>query len=247
MARQQASTCGPASVDKYACQGYHAAVRSRLEHNSDKQADFRELDLLTEIQATPKTSQRYLAARLGISLAMTNLLLRNIARKGYARVTRARWRGWMYALTPAGFSRKIELTVAYVHHLLEQYQWVRQTLRQELEPLALHAESRVAILGTGDYAELVYLQLKDFGVEEMDVYASGSEVGGMFLGMPVSDVATLRSREYDCVVVALLRELSCDELRELGMPTEKVVTLGPVGQKRPEALAAANPSHQEET
>jgi len=69
----------------------------------------------------------------------------------------------------------------------------------------------------------------------------------MFLGMPVNDVATLRSREYDCVVVALLRELSCDELREFGVPPEKVVTLGPVGQKRPEALAAANPSHQEKT
>ncbi len=222
-------------------------MRSGNEHDTDKQADFRELDLLTEIQATPKTSQRGLAGRLGISLALTNLLLRNIARKGYVRVTRAGWRGWMYALTPAGFSRKIELTVAYVHHFLEQYQGVRRTLRQELEPLALHAESRVAILGTGDYAELVYLALKDFGVEEMDVYASGREVGGMFLGMPVSDVATLRSREYDRVAVALLRELSCDELRELGVPPEKVVTLGPVRRKRPEALAAATPSHQEES
>ena len=195
---------------------------------SGKNADFRELDLLTEIQDTPKTSQRDLAGRLGISLALTNLLLRNIASKGYVRVTRAGWRRWVYALTPAGFSRKIQLLVTYVHHFLEQYQRVRQTLRQELEPLALHAESRVAIVGTGDFAELVYLALKDFGIEEIDVYASGREAGSRFLGMPVGDVATLRSGDYDYVVVALFRELSGDGLRELGVPLEKVVTLFPV-------------------
>ena len=213
---------------------------------SGKNADFRELDLLTEIQDTPKTSQRDLASRLGISLALTNLLLRNIASKGYVRVTRAGWRRWVYALTPAGFSRKIQLLVTYVHHFLEQYQRVRQTLRQELEPLALHAESRVAIVGTGDFAELVYLALKDFGIEEMDVYASGKEVGSRFLGMPVSDVATLRSGDYDYVVVALFRELSGDGLRELGVPLEKVVTLFPVRQKRDETVTTAASPHQKE-
>ncbi len=221
-------------------------MRSPNEHNSDKQADFRELDILLDVQATPKTSQRDIAGRLGISLGLTNLLLRNIARKGYVRVTRAGWRRWLYALTPDGFSRKAQLMVAYVHHFLEQYKNVRRRLRQELEPLALHAESRVAILGTGDFAEVVYLALKEFGVEEMDVYASGKEVGGMFLGMPVNDTATLRSGGYDRVVVALPRELSCDELRELGVPPEKVVTLVTVRQNGPDAVAVATPSRQEE-
>ena len=123
------------------------------EHRSDKKgAPYRELQLLSEVERRPEASQRELANRLGIALGMANLLLHNLAQKGYLRITRAGWRRWMYALTPAGISRKIHLTLAYVQRFLDQYKRVRRILRKELETLALHAESRVAIYGTGEIA-----------------------------------------------------------------------------------------------
>ena len=84
-------------------------MRSDSEHkNSEDIEASRELTVLSEVQSTPDTSPRRLAKRLGISLGVTNLLLRNMARKGYVRITRAGWRRWLYALTPAGFSHKLQ-------------------------------------------------------------------------------------------------------------------------------------------
>ena len=202
-------------------------MRSQHEQNGMKEGSSdRELRLLSEVDRFADATQRDLSGRVGIALGLTNVLLRNLAEKGYIRVTRAGWKRWLYALTPAGFSRKVQLTMAYVHRFLGHYQTVRQTLREELRPAALHEESRVAIYGTGEFAELVYLALKEMGVEEIDILGPTSLSGGKFLGMVVRDAAELRPEEYDRVIVADLHDSkgSWKKLRELGAAPEKLVT-----------------------
>ena len=202
-------------------------MRSANEHEDlvDSSA-YRELQLLSEVEDTPDVTQRALSQRIGIALGLTNVLLRNFVQKGYIRATRASWKRWIYSLTPDGFTHKIRLTMAYVHRVLDHYQNVRQTLRQQLEPLALHEESRIAIYGTREFAELVYLGLKEYGIEEIDVFGSGDEASHKFLGMPVRDVATLQPEKYDRVVVAFLgdTEGACRSLRKRGTTHEKLVT-----------------------
>ena len=187
---------------------------------------FRELRLLSEVDDSPEVTQRQLSQRIGIALGLTNLLLRNLVQKGYVRATQAGWKRWMYNLTPEGLRHKIRLTAAYIHRFLDHYQRVRQTLRQQLEPLALHAESRVAIYGTGEFAELIYLGLKELGIEEIDVFGEADEAGGRFLGMPIRHSASLQPGDYDRVVIAFLG--SSDglhaELQQRGVAEEKLVT-----------------------
>ena len=187
----------------------------------------RELMLLSEVQDSPETSQRHLAQQLGVSLGLTNLLLRNLSRKGYVRITQAGWRRWLYALTPAGFSRKVQLVVAYIGRFMDQYRMIRRSLREELDTLSLHAESRVAIYGTGEFAELVYLGLREFSIEEVMIFDTGVQNGRRFLGMPVQDVATLRPDQYDRVMVAILEDVQTRslELRDLGVTPNQLVTL----------------------
>ena len=186
---------------------------------------FRELRLLSEVQRRPGASQRELAKRVGIALGMTNLLLHNLAQKGYVRISQAGWRRWLYGLTPEGFARKIQLTLDYIHRFVDQYRKVRQTLRDELALEQLNAESRVAIYGTGEFAELVYLGLKDLGIEEIEVFDRSSIDGNKFLGMPVREMSNFQSNRYDRVVVAFLGEAKkqYSELRQAGVPPEKMV------------------------
>ena len=201
--------------------------RSEHEHKDSIQTDgYRELQLLSEVENNPEVTQRQLSTRLGIALGLTNVLLRNLAQKGYVRATQAGWKRWLYAITPDGFSHKVRLTVAYISRVLDHYQNVRQTLREQLEPLALTTESRIAICGTGEFAELVYLGLKEIGIEEIDVFSTKGPKGRMFLGMPVRDPATLRPEEYDRVVIALLGALEAplDEIQGLDTSSDKVVT-----------------------
>jgi len=203
-------------------------MRSDIEHKgSDEGLASRELIILSEVQLTPETSQRKLAKNLGVSLGITNLLIRNLVRKGQIRVVKAGWRRWLYALTPAGFSRKVQLMAAYIHRFLGHYERISRTLREEMEPLALHIESSVAIYGTGEFAELIYIGLKELGIEEVDIFASESFEGNKFLGMPVRNIAVMQAEYYDRVIVGDLdsTEDSRIKLRSHGVTSEQLVTL----------------------
>jgi len=202
-------------------------MRSGSEHEQLTEAStYRDLQLLSEVEATPEVTQRELSLRAGIALGLTNVLLRNLAQKGYLRITQAGWKRWLYNLTPEGVSHKFRLTVTYIHRVLDHYQKVRQTLRLELEPLALTAESRVAIYGTGEFAELVYLGLRELGIEEIDIFSAKGPEGRRFLGMPVQDVAALQPEWYDRIVVASMGDLQAPlgELQNLGASLDMVVT-----------------------
>ena len=186
----------------------------------------RELKLLAELHRNPEASQRELSRRVGIALGMTNLLLHNLAEKGYLRITKAKWRSWLYVLTPEGLLQKVRLTLSYIDRFLGHYQMVRQTLREELAGQSLNAESRVALYGTGEFAELVYLGLKELGIEEMGVFDGDGKVGSRFLGMPVQDFSAFRPEDYDIVVIAALNgtEHHSRVLLSSGVALEKLVT-----------------------
>ena len=204
------------------------------QHDSLEPANYREFELLTEVDGTPDVTQRQLARRVGMALGLTNVLLRNMAQKGYVRVSHASWKRRLYTLTPEGLSHRIRLMVGYIQRVLDHYRRVRQTLREQLEPLALNRESRIAVYGTGEFAELVYLGLRELGIEEIDFFDSKKADRHRFLGMPVRDVASLETEYYDRIVVASLGASDAfhECLRERGATPEQVVTFFADGRAR---------------
>ena len=202
-------------------------MRSRSEHEQQEDSTpIRELQILTEVEANPKITQRELANRVGIALGLTNVLLRNLAQKGYLRITQSSWKRWLYNLTPEGFSHKVRLTVAYVNRVLRDYKGVRQALREQLEPMAFNEESRVAIYGTDEFAELVYLGLKEIRIEEIEIFGPEKTSGSNFLGITVQDVATLKPQNYDRVLIASLGNTDqiLSRLQSQGTAQEKLIT-----------------------
>ena len=112
------------------------------------------------------------------------------------------------------------------------YQNIRSTLKRAIEPLSLNEESRVAICGTGEFAELVYLGLRDIGIEEIEIFDLENSNSRKFLGMLVHDISTLKPAQYDRVVVALLvgADATCKQLQAVGAPSDRLVTFFPEGQ-----------------
>ena len=180
-------------------------MRSESEQQTPLEStSYREMQVLSEIENDPEITQRELSTRLGVALGLTNVIIRSLVQKGYIRANKAGWKRWLYALTPEGFSHKIHLTATYVGRFLDHYRRVRQTLREELLPLALHEESRVAIYGTGEFAELVYLGLKEVGLSEMYIFDNTSSPNQQFMGMPVKEISRLQIDDYDRVFLANL-------------------------------------------
>ena len=202
-------------------------MRSKGEQQNPLESlDYRDLRLMSEIYETPEVNQRQLSLKLGIALGLTNVLLKSLVQKGHIRVSNASWKRRLYNLTPEGLAHKLRLTTGYISKVLDHYQNIRQTLREQMEGLGVNQESRVAVCGTTEFTELVYLGLKELGIEEIDFYSKGDPVGERFLGVLVGDIKKIKINDYDKMVIAELHgyEALSQTLSDLGVPEQKVVT-----------------------
>ena len=190
----------------------------------------RELEILTAIAEGDSTTQRALAARLGVALGLTNLYLKRLVKKGYIKVVEfprrpAARKRLRYLLTGRGIAEKSRLTYDHMVYALNLYRRARQTLRESLSRLPGAGVKRVALYGTGEAAELAYLTLKEFELEPLGIYASRG--GGTFLGIPVKPVAELADESRDAVVIATFDrpEPHVAELVGFGVAPAKILTL----------------------
>jgi len=186
----------------------------------------RDLQLLEALEQEAHITQRTLATRLGIALGLTNLYLKRLIRKGYVKSVTVSPHRLMYSLTPKGMARKARLTYEFMKYSLDFYRDARQHLRRSLGQ-AVRERKQVAIYGTGDAAELVFLLIREMGLELVAVF--GAESDGQFLGFPVRAVAHHADVNYDVLVVAVLERPAGTSklLAQAGVPSGKILMLRP--------------------
>ena len=198
-------------------------MKTEKNKQSDKHEDdiYRELRLLEEVEATPELTQRHLAYKLGVALGVANLLLRTLARKGYIRANKVGWKRWVYAITPAGFKRKANLTISYVERFLDHYRRVRFLLQDQLQLLGLNVESRIAIFSTADLGELMILALKDMGVVEIDLFDGYTNMDDQ------EELLSFNPSNYDQIIVAVPMgsEMICRKLKAKGTNSNQITLL----------------------
>src|SRR5882757_9997569 len=71
------------------------------------------LSLLNSVE-DGATSQRRIAAELGIALGLVNAYVKRCVKKGLVKVSEAPARRYAYYLTPQGFAEKSRLTAEYL-------------------------------------------------------------------------------------------------------------------------------------
>ncbi len=185
----------------------------------------RDLQLLEALEQEATITQRTLATRLGIALGLTNLYLKRLIRKGYIKCVTVSPNRLVYSLTPRGVTRKARLTYEFMKYSLDFYRDARRHLRHSLA-VAVARRKRVASYGTGDAAELVFLLVRDMGLELVAVF--GPDVGGdQFLGLPVLAIREHATVAYDVLIVAVLERPAgtAKLLRQHGIPPEKLLML----------------------
>jgi DNA-binding MarR family transcriptional regulator len=198
----------------------------------------RDLQLLEALERESTITQRTLATRLGIALGLTNLYLRRLIRKGYVKCVSVSPNRLVYSLTPKGVARKARLTYEFMKYSLDFYRDARQHLRRSLAEW-VGTNNRVAIFGTGDAAELVFLLLKDMGLEPVAVFEP--ERGARFLGLPVRPIAEHAEVNYDLLIVATLERPAgtVKLLRAHGVIDQKMMMIRPDWQAASPAAPGA--------
>ena len=128
----------------------------------------REFKVIEEISRDKNLTQRKISHRLGLSLGMTNLILKRLVNKGYIKVKGLNRRKVQYILTPKGFAEKTKKSYRYflktIHSLQEMKKKIQHLVLMEYEK----DETHFVILGDGELADIVELSLKGLNKSELE-------------------------------------------------------------------------------
>lgn len=139
-----------------------------MAYLSEDTEAWRELAVLKAIEGDPGVSQREMGRRMSLSGAAVNVIVKKLARRGLLEIKGANLRRMRYLMTPAGRKRFEELSRSFIRSATRLLTEVRREVAGKL--MALNAENvrRVAIWGSGDVMDLVWLAMADL---EMEVVA----------------------------------------------------------------------------
>jgi len=172
--------------------------------------------IFTEIESRERLSQRSLARELGIALGLTNLLVRDLVRKGWVKAVRIRPNQVRYLLTPRGMLKKARLSREYLRNSIKFYAETRDRIRGSFAILSAEwppngggpVEKRIVFYGTGDVAEIGYLCLQETDLSLVGVIddCGRRQFFGLPLQSPGDGDGTLRSLGFDKIVVMSFEE-----------------------------------------
>jgi len=101
-------------------------------------------------RAKAPITQRELASRAGLSLGMTNALLRRFAERGWIKLTRLSAKSIHYALTPEGLAEVMRRTARYFRRAAESAEQYRARLEQFALNVRKDGAQTVVLLGSSE-------------------------------------------------------------------------------------------------
>jgi DNA-binding MarR family transcriptional regulator len=148
--------------------------------NRENLRQTRELNLLSEIERNPDSTQIGMAGKLGVAVGTVNWHLKRMVAKGYVKVKRAERRKLRYIITPAGLALRARLTVDYIENSMRLYRQLRQAARREISRARAKGYQAVHVRGDGDVADVCRLTCLEMGVAVLD---NGPDKGGAVLSV----------------------------------------------------------------
>ena len=167
-----------------------------------EQNNLHELEILKQIEESPTLTNRTAATRLGVSVKLAHETLKRMVSRGLLHVKKLNSRRWDYFLTPSGIAEKARLTVEFVEFSMEFYREARRQSAQVCRELSEENLKTVALLGSGDIAEIVYLGIQEWDLTLLGVFDDGADKES-FMGVDVQPATTLKLTDAAAIIVAV--------------------------------------------
>ena len=128
----------------------------------------RELKIIEEISQDKNLTQRKISHRLGLSLGMTNIILKRLTSKGYIKVKGLNRRKVQYILTPKGFTEKTKKSYRYLLKTIHSLQEMKKKIQRLVLMEYKKGKTHFVISGEGELADIVELSLKNLDNSELE-------------------------------------------------------------------------------
>ncbi len=126
-----------------------------------------EFKIIDEIGKDLNTTQRKISHQIGLSLGMTNLIIKKLIAKGYVKVKGLNRRNVQYILTPRGFAEKARKTHRYLLRSIDTLKAVKDKIQDTILEYYKKGEKNFIILGKGELADIVEISLRDMGKKDL--------------------------------------------------------------------------------
>lgn len=121
----------------------------------------KEFEIINIIADGFRSNQRELSTHIGLSLGMTNLLLKRLATKGLLRIKQLDAKKFQYLLTPQGLSEKAKKSFHYTRKTLQSFGIIKEEIKRLLKANLTPEIKQFYVVGEGDLADLVSMLLRD--------------------------------------------------------------------------------------
>jgi len=126
-----------------------------------------EFKIIDEIGKDLNTTQRRISRQIGLSLGMTNLIIKKLIAKGYVKVKGLNRRRVQYILTPRGFAEKVRKTHRYLLRTIDTLKTVKEKIQDTVLEYYEKGEKNFIILGKGELADIVEISLRDMEKKDL--------------------------------------------------------------------------------
>lgn len=129
--------------------------------NKQKPLSEREFEIINIVASGAPSNQRELSVKTGISLGMTNILIRRLVTKGYLRIRQLNQKKVEYLLTPRGFIEKTEKSYRYTLKTIRSLMLIKGKIQKILQQKVAEGHSHFVLVGTGDLPDLMEMVLRN--------------------------------------------------------------------------------------
>ncbi len=135
---------------------------------STKEISEKEFAVIKEIANNHQPSQRLIARRVGISLGLTNLIIKRLVKKGCLKVSQLNPRKVSYILTPKGFAEKTKKSYYYTLRTIKTLKSLQNRIQEIILSEYRKGRHKFAIQGNNELTLLVEISLRSLNLEGLE-------------------------------------------------------------------------------
>ncbi len=160
--------------------------------------DLLEYKILEHVEESPELNNRIAASKLGCSVKLAHKILKGLVTRGSLHIKKHNSRHWEYFLTPSGLKDKAKLAYEFLDFSMYFFHEARKKSSKVCKDILLEKKKTVAIIGTGELAEIAYLGIKEWNLEIVKVYGEGK-----FMGMKADGFDSFSADSADAILICL--------------------------------------------
>lgn len=171
--------------------------------------DVRELKILEKIEGNGHLTQRDLSKEVGIALGLVNHLLKKMVKKGWIKIKNLDANRIRYLITPEGAREKSSLLYKRVENTIHFYLDAKRVIKDKVIHLKSEGVKSVSIYGINHIAEVLFIVLKELGLELTYVVDDNKE-GEVWFGYTIVNMDEFLKSNANIIILASFNEKEID-------------------------------------